>query len=175
MKNIYKENDEVLYTVESIVNLTGKDLSELKKMAKLNSRKRIRICSHSNIDDKVHEMIIFHSKGTYVPPHKHLAKCESFHLISGEIDCVIFNNQGNIIKSFPMADYLSGKTFYYRIPEDTFHTQIFKKDTFFHEVAEGPFNREDTIIANWAPDEKETAKVKKYLNIISSNLESINP
>jgi cupin fold WbuC family metalloprotein len=166
MKNIYKENDEVLYTKESIVNLTAQDLADIKKMAKLNSRQRIRICSHSSIDDKVHEMIIFHSKGTYVPPHKHLGKCESFHLISGEIDCVIFNNEGTITKTFPMGDYSSGKTFYYRIPADTFHTQLFTKDTFFHEVTEGPFNRDETIIASWAPDEKDTLKTKKYMSDI---------
>jgi len=166
MKNIYKENDEVLYTKESIVNLTAQDLADIKKMAKLNSRQRIRICSHSSIDDKVHEMIIFHSKGTYVPPHKHLGKCESFHLISGEIDCVIFNNEGTITKTFPMGDYSSGKTFYYRIPADTFHTQLFTKDTFFHEVTEGPFNRDETIIASWAPDEKDTLKTKKYMSNI---------
>ena len=166
MKNIYKENDEVLYTKESIVNLTAQDLADIKKMAKLNSRQRIRICSHSSIDDKIHEMIIYHSKGTYVPPHKHLGKCESFHLISGEIDCVIFNNEGTITKTFPMGDYSSGKTFYYRIPADTFHTQLFTKDTFFHEVTEGPFNRDETIIASWAPDEKDTLKTKKYMSDI---------
>ena len=174
MISIRKESDEVLYTKESIVKFTAQDLAELKQMARLNPRQRIRICSHLNINDKIHEMIIYHPKGTYVPPHKHLGKDESFHLISGEIDCVIFNNQGDVIKVFPMGDYSSGKTFYYRIPADTFHTQIFKKDTFFHEVAEGPFNREDTIIANWAPDEKETAMVKKYIANISINVESIN-
>ena len=166
MKNIYKENDEVLYTKESIVNLTAQDLADIKKMAKLNSRQRIRICSHSSIDDKVHEMIIFHSKGTYVPPHKHKDKEESLHLISGEIDCVIFNNEGTITKTFPMGDYSSGKTFYYRIPADTFHTQLFTKDTFFHEVTQGPFNRDETIIASWAPDEKDTLKTKKYMSNI---------
>ena len=169
-----KESDEVLYTKESIIKITAQDLVELKQMARLNPRQRIRICSHLNINDKIHEMIIYHPKGTYVPPHKHLGKDESFHLISGEIDCVIFNNQGDVIKVFPMGDYSSGKTFYYRIPADTFHTQIFKKDTFFHEVAEGPFNREDTITANWAPNEKETAMVKKYIAEISINVESIN-
>ena len=113
MKNIYKENDEVLYTKESIISFSAQDLVELKKMAKMNPRQRIRICSHSNTSDKIHEMIIYHPKGAYVPPHKHIGKGESFHLISGEIDCVIFNNQGNITKSFPMGDYSSGKMFYY--------------------------------------------------------------
>jgi cupin fold WbuC family metalloprotein len=164
---IRKESDEVFYLDESIIEISSQDLVELKKMARLNSRQRIRICAHSSINDKVHEMIIFHPKGSYVPPHKHINKDESFHLISGEIDCVIFNNQGKVVKIFPMGDYLSGKTFYYRIPADTFHTQVFKKDTFFHEVAQGPFRVEETTIADWAPDEKETVMVKKYIAQIS--------
>ena len=158
-----KESNEVLYTKESIAKIKAQDLVELKKMAMLNPRKRIRICLHLGVSDKIHEMIIYHPKGTYVPPHKHIDKDESFHLISGEIDCVIFNNQGEVTKVFPMGNYSSGKTFFYRIPADTFHTKIFKKDTFFHEVTEGPFNRDETIIASWAPDEKEVAKTKKYM------------
>ena len=63
---------------------------------------------------------------------------------------------------------------YYRIPADTFHTQIFKKDTFFHEVTKSPFNRNNTVTASWAPDEKETAMVKSYINEISYNIKSIN-
>jgi len=162
-----KESDEVLYTKESITTLTAMDLDELKKMAKLSPRKRIRICSHSHKNDKVHEMIIYHPKGTYVRPHKHIGKDESFHLISGEIDCIVFDSQGSVIKVFSMGDYLSGKAFYYRIPANTYHTQIFKKDTFFHEVAEGPFISEESIVANWSPDEKETDIVKNYMSQIS--------
>ena len=169
-----KESDEVLYPKESIIKITAQDLVELKQMARLNPRQRIRICSHMNINDKIHEMIIYHPKGTYVPPHKHLGKDESFHLISGEIDCVIFNNQGYVSKAFPMGDYSSGKTFYYRIPADTFHTQIFKKDTFFHEVTKSPFNRNNTVTASCAPYEKETAMVKSYINEISQIIKSIS-
>ena len=163
---IVKESNEVLYSKESITKITSLDLFELKQMAKLNPRKRIRICLHNGVSDTIHEMIIYHPKGTYVPPHKHKDKEESFHLISGEIDCVIFNNEGKISNTFPMGDYSSGRNFYYRIPADTFHTQLFKKDTFFHEVSEGPFNRDETIIASWAPDEKDIVKTKKYMSDI---------
>lgn len=169
-----KESDEVLYPKEGIVAVTAQDLGELKKMAMLNPRRRIRLCSHLNLNDEIHEMIIYHPKDTYVRPHKHLGKDESFHLIYGEIDCVIFNNQGDVTKSFSMGDYSSGKIFYYRVPADTFHTQIFKKDTFFHEVSEGPFNKEDTVIANWAPDEKETDMVNSYIAEINLCIKSID-
>ena len=52
-----------------------------------------------------------------------------------------------------MGDYSSGKTFYYRIPADTFHTQLFTKDTFFHEVTEGPFNRDETTNVTSVPND----------------------
>ena len=174
MKNFYKENDEVIYTKASIINFSAQDLSELKQMAMLNPRKRIRICLHNRVTDKVHEMIIFHPKGTYVQPHKHVDKDESFHLICGEIDFITFNNHGNINNVFSMGDYASRKIFYYRIPADTFHTQIFKKDTFFHEVTRGPFVRDETITASWAPDEKETDMVKKYITKINQIIISTN-
>ena len=168
MKNIYKENDEVIYTKESIINFSAQDLSELKQMAMLNPRKRIRICFHSSKNDKIHEMIIYHPKGAYVAPHKHLGKEESFHLISGEVECVIFNNQGNITKAFPMGDYASGKAFYYKIPVDTFHTQIFKQDTFFHEVTSGPFRAEETILAPWSPKETDIDAVSQFMAMLAS-------
>ena len=157
-----KESDEVLYPKEGIVTVSAFDLDELKQMARLNPRRRIRLCAHHNANDVIHEMIIYHPRDTYVPPHKHLNKDESFHLISGEIDCIIFNNKGIVTKTFPMAELSSGNTFYYRIPSGTFHTQIFKRDTFFHEVTKGPFNREDTVIADWAPQEDDKELVTEF-------------
>ena len=114
MIETFKENDEVLYPKESIVTVAAPDLDALKQMAKLNPRHRIRLCAHQTAKDEIHEMIIYHPKGTYVQPHKHIGKDESFHLICGEIDCVIFDNQSNVKQVFPMGDYSSGKTFYYR-------------------------------------------------------------
>ena len=168
-----KESDEVLYPKDDMVMVDAPSLDELKRLAKLNTRLRIRLCAHHSSQEDVHEMIIFHPKGTYVRPHKHLGKDESFHLIFGEIDCVIFDDHGSITKNFMMGDYSSKKTFYYRIPADTYHMQIFKKDTFFHEVTKGPFDRHDTINASWAPDEKDTTMVENYINDIIQTINSI--
>ena len=52
--------------------------------------------------------------------------------------------------------------------------QIFKKDTFFHEVTKGPFDRNDTINASWAPDEKEKSMVISYFDKINKIIESSN-
>ena len=103
-------------------------------------------------------------------PHKHMGKDESFHLICGEIDLVVFDEGGNVVEVLHMGDYASGSPFYYRISSGTFHTQIFLKDTIFHEVTKGPFNKVDTIVAEWAPNEKDEIVVEKYLTkIMDSN------
>ena len=90
--NWKKQNDEVLYSKKKGLLCIGKkDVDYLKKIASNNPRNRARFCAHSSIDDEVHEMIIFHKKGTYVRPHKHLFKTESFQLIEGEADALIFD------------------------------------------------------------------------------------
>ena len=50
-------------------------------MAKRTNRKRIRICAHPSSKNAVHDMLIVHFRDTYVRPHKHLNKDETFHLI----------------------------------------------------------------------------------------------
>jgi len=33
----------------------------------------------------------------------------------------------------------------------------------FHEATNGPFNREDTVYATWAPDDNDQNSVKAYM------------
>src|SRR6476469_6082628 len=104
-------NDEVLYEEDRIVELDGQAIAELVKRADRNPRQRIRICSHPGVEDKLHEMLIVHARGTYVRPHKHLGKSESFHVVEGVVDVVLFDDQGGITKIIPMGDYRSGAKF----------------------------------------------------------------
>ena len=69
-------NDEVLYTTENITKINSADIDQLKVLSRSNPRKRIRICTHPNIEDNMHEMIIVHASGAYVIPHKHIGKRE---------------------------------------------------------------------------------------------------
>src|SRR4051812_15824469 len=80
---IIKFNDEVLYSDDLIVQVERPEIEQLKKAALLNPRRRIRLCAHRNVDSTLHEMLIVHTANTYVRPHKHLNKIESFHVIEG--------------------------------------------------------------------------------------------
>lgn len=153
---IKKFNDEVLYTDEDITRLNGRDMEELKQKAQVNERERIRICAHHSVEDKIHEMLIVHVRDAYVRPHKHLNKSESFHIIEGLVDVIIFDDDGKIKEVIAMGDYSSGRPFYYRLSKSYFHTLIIHSDFLvFHETTSGPFDRAETIFAPWTPEEKD--------------------
>ena len=91
-----KINDEVLVADEPIVNLSRMDIASLKHQALANARRRIRVCTHPDTNDRLHEMLIVHTRGTYVRPHKHQNKSESVHIIEGEVDVVFLDDAGAV-------------------------------------------------------------------------------
>ncbi len=168
-----KFNDEVLYPDERIVKVSHSQIEDLKAQALKNERKRIRLCTHMDVSDSVHEMLIVHNRDTYVRPHKHIDRMESFHIIEGLCDVILFDEEGNIREVVEMGDVSSGKTFYYRICDAIYHTLIIESETLvFHETTSGPFNREGSVFAPWSPEEHEEEKVKSFINRIKANRNS---
>lgn len=157
-------NEEVLYADAPLSTLGRDDIEWLKTKALKTARQRIRICSHRDSGDLLHEMLIVHARDTYVRPHKHVNKDESFHVIAGEVDVVLFEENGALCKAIRMGDYTTGKRFYYRLNEPRYHTLLIRSDVLvFHEVTTGPFRREDTIFAPWGPEEAQTDLRKEFL------------
>jgi len=157
-------NDEVLYATAPIVQIAQSDIAELVRLADRNARRRIRVCTHRDVKDRLHEMLIVHVRDTYVRPHKHPGKSESFHLIKGEVDVVIFDEAGTITDVIGMGDYSSGKTFYYRMADPYYHTLLIQSDVIvFHETTNGPFERSETLFAPWAPEEHAEAERSAFM------------
>ncbi|MBP7830249.1 MAG: WbuC family cupin fold metalloprotein [Kiritimatiellae bacterium] len=159
-----KFNDEVLYPAERPVVLDRAFVEDLKRQADLNPRRRIRICAHEDPGEPIHEMLIVHAHMTYVRPHKHLTRIESFHVIEGEADMVMFDERGGTARVIRMGPYGSGLPFYYRLAEPVYHTLlIYTPHLVFKEVTNGPFNRCDTAFPAWAPEDGQGAAVEDYL------------
>jgi len=142
--------------------LSKKDTAFIKKKDNLVKLKS-RICSHLKPGDKIHEMLIFHKKDAYVRPHRHINKIESFCLISGKANLILFNNNGVPFKVVKLGEYSSGNKFYYKIYKSCFHTLIIEKNLLFLEVTSGPYKKNKTIPAQWSPIENNKKEVKKYL------------
>jgi cupin fold WbuC family metalloprotein len=155
MIKIRKESDEVLYPDVDVVFLQVTDIQELKRLAMLNPRKRVRLCTHRTLNESLHEMFIVHMRDCYVRPHKHLGKVETMAVIEGDVDVVLFNDDGSIRKIIPMGNQSSGKVFYQRLSEPIYHMLLIRSEFLvFHEITEGPFLRECTVFPNWAPVEQ---------------------
>jgi len=170
---ILEWNEEVLFVEDRVIYLKSTDIQSLKNRAAGNARSRVRLCAHRDTKDAMHEMLIVHTRDCYVRPHKHLGKPESFHIVEGTADVVVFEDNGSLCQVIPMGDYASGRAFYYRISEPLYHTVLIRSAVLaFHEATTGPFNREDTIFAPWAPEEYDTAGYKAFMDSLRQTVQN---
>ena len=165
-------SEEVSYVDEAIVKVDREDLERLKEQMHLAGRQRIRLCAHRSPEDKVHDMLIIHEKDVYIRPHKHLCRTESFHVIEGVVDVIVYQDHRSISDVIPMGPYGSGRQFFYRFSEPFFHTmRIISDYVIFHETTSGPFKRSDTVYAPWAPDQNDEVAKQQFLTDLPKAIE----
>lgn len=168
-------NREVFVAEDPVVNVGNQEIDFLKMRVGNTERKRIRLCAHKDVGDRLHEMFIVLSKETYIRPHKHLNKAESLHVIDGSADAVFFDEAGNITKVMPLSDYSSGKPFYYRIGEPLYHTLCIRSEfLIFHEATQGPFQRSDTVFAPWSPAEDDSDGRSEFIRKLSDTVYNLS-
>lgn len=155
---IVVKSDEVHQATGGVVRVTAADVAAVVTGGTANARGRARLCAHPGPDDRLHEMLIVLARGTYIRPHRHAEKAESFHLIEGELDVVLFHDDGAVRDVVRMGPYGSGKAFYYRLMEPCYHAVLVNTPhALFHETTNGPFVRGGTEFAAWSPAEGDAA------------------
>lgn len=159
-----KINPEVFFADGDVVAIEGDELGFLVEAALQSPRRRARVCAHRHPDDLLHEMIVVLTPDSYLIPEKHVVKVESYHIIKGVADVVLFDDQGEITEVIEIGDYESGRAFYFRVRRsDFYHSVIVRSRIFvYRESATGPFNRADTVIAPWAPAESDEVRKLAY-------------
>lgn len=168
---VKKINEEVFVAEDDLTILNRKFIENLGEEARSAFRKRVRLNIHKNLDDPIHEMFIVHTKDTYVRPHKHLVKNESLHILEGEAIIIFFDEKGAILDVLQMANYASGKDFYYKLSKSWYHTLIINSEILvFCETANGPYKKSDTIFASWSPEQNDTYKVRNYMKKLSAGV-----
>ena len=166
--NYRTASDEVIIATDGIVRVRPQDVSLVVQKGTTNARGRARLCVHPGPEDLLHEMLIVLDRSTYIRPHRHAAKTESFHVIEGELDVVVFHDDGAVREVIRMGPYGSGLAFYYRIMEPCYHAVVVNTPhVLFHETTNGPFNRADTDFAAWSPAEG-TPGVPAFMEKVSA-------
>ena len=146
-------------------------VNQLRAEVWQSTRLRTRFTAHSSSTESLHEMLIcLHANG-YVRPHRHHGKAESIHVVAGFADLVLFAEDGRIEKVVPLGPYGSGRTWYIRLSHPVYHTLVLRGEDFiFQETTLGPFKREDTEMASWAPEEKDSPKIPAYKTFLLSEI-----
>lgn len=170
---VVQASEEVFFARDRTVNIGREDIGPLKDIAKSSRRKTTRLCAHTSIDDELHEMFIVHARDTYIRPHNHLNKSVSFHVIEGVADLVLFDESGDIADVIPLGSYGSGRSFYSRISEPRYYTQVIQSEYLvFHEINKGPFIRSETLWAPWAPDQSDEDDAREYMKRLGIMVEN---
>jgi cupin fold WbuC family metalloprotein len=159
------ENFDLINSNREICLFGCSDVNSLKELAYKSPLKRARFCAHHSSDDLIHEMLITLHKDTYIQPHRHSFKSESFQVIEGEAEVLIFTDNGKVKQRIMLSSYDQDGCFYYRLNECSYHTVIVKSEFFvFLETTNGPFNKASSEYASWAPTEDASKyKIKSYL------------
>ena len=152
---------------KKIIEINAAHLDQLKKAASQAPLRRSRICLHPDNNDKVHEMVIAFCRDSYIPPHRHTGKSESFHIIEGALQVIFFDDAGAVSSRLNMAPPGSKQTFFYRLNCNQYHTAVMLTDyVIIHETTTGPFIKDQSEFAPWAPAADDVNAVKAFMDRI---------
>ncbi len=160
---------EVFAADMPIVRLSRSEIEFLKERVKTTPRGRIRLCAHPDNEDPLHEMFIVLSAQTYIRPHKHFNKSESFHILEGTADVILFDDDGGILDVIELGDLASGREFFYRLGRACYHTLIIHSDLLVvHEITNGPFKQDAAQFAPWSPEENNPLTARNFIDSVAA-------
>jgi cupin fold WbuC family metalloprotein len=152
--NLIKKTAGVYMAPGPIASIGLAEIECLRSELVGNAKGRVRINLHPDGADTLHEMFIAIRPDSYIRPHKHQNKSEAFHVVHGEVDIVIFEDDGSIAQVVRLAARSDTIPFYYRMSKPFFHTLIIRSDVLVvHEITNGPFVRDGSTFADFAPPE----------------------
>ena len=152
-----------------MVRITTELIEKVVAEARQSPRRRMNYNFHPELSDPVQRLLNALEPWTYIRPHRHTTKEESFVLLSGTVLAVVFNNDGTI------RDHaiLSRETGILGIEfeENCYHmlTSLETGSVVF-EIKEGPFvPHTEGSSAPWAPQEG-TPEAREFLSKVFETL-----
>ena len=139
-----------------VTKLSKAVLAKLRDQALAAPAKKSRILLHGDPENDLHEMVITHTRDTYIRPHINETSAKSFLVVDGKIVVCYFDQRGNVTDRFLLQEVCGGGDFFLRFERPVFHTIVVLSDTVtFIETIRGPHR--ETKYAPFAPapeDEK---------------------
>ena len=153
-----------------MIKITSELIDSVIEQARSSPRLRMNYNFHPELNDPVQRLLNALEPWTYIRPHKHAAKEESFVLLRGKVLAVVFNDDGTIRDHAVMnaETGIVGVEF----EENSYHMLTsLETGSVVYEIKEGPFvPHTDGSSAPWAPHEG-TSEAKGFLIRIFEELE----
>jgi len=126
-------------------------LDGVTREAQENPRLRMNYNLHESLDAPIHRLLNALEPGTYLPPHRHADKEETYVVLRGSLLTFFYDDLGNITEKVCLNP--SAGIYGVEIPLGTWHSIIaLEAGTVIFEIKSGPYKPlppED--IALWAP------------------------
>jgi len=136
-----------------MIKIDSKLLDEVTARAKASPRLRMNHNFHPELSDPVQRLLNALEPWTYIRPHKHTTKEESFVLLRGTVLAVVFNDNGTI-RDHCVMNAAAGNLGV-EFEENSFHMLTsLEPGSVVYEIKEGPFvPHSEGSSAPWAPQE----------------------
>ena len=165
----------IFYTPHEFVLADTALIQFLKERARSTPVRRARLCAHPAPEADQHDMLIASHRDTYVAPHRH-PKSESFLVIEGEADLLLFEADGRLARRITMGPAKSGLPMFYRMPAGRYHSLAIRSEVLvFVESTRGPFSRQDMEEAPWAPPATDADAGRTYIAALPLLEEAAKP
>lgn len=141
--------------------ITEELLDAVTSQAKENPRLRMNYNFHAEMDAPIHRLLNALEPGTYLPPHRHRDKEETYLVLRGSLLAFFYDEAGDVTEKV-LLNPSEGK-YGLEIPPCTWHSIVaLESGTVIFEIKKGPYSPlspED--LASWAPaaSDEEGAKV----------------
>lgn len=139
------------------------DLDELIDFAQTAADQRARVCMHRTEADPVQEMVIAMTGRSYVRPHRQRGFEKSYVMLLGELQFIFFDESGVVLQSRRLA---ADGVVVTRFDASLWHTARTvgeERVAVYLETIRGPFMREHTDWAQWAPEAGDLQGVARFL------------
>ena len=149
--------------------ITEELLDTVTAQAKENPRLRMNYNFHATMDAPIHRLLNALEPGTYLPPHRHTDKDETYLVLRGRLMAFFYDEDGNVTEKVCLNP-IEGK-YGLEIPPCTWHSIIaLESGTIIFEVKKGPYQplpSED--IAAWAPASSDEEGIKVFMQRMLEN------
>ena len=114
------------------------------------------------------------SNKTFVRPSMHINKEESLFILEGSGRYVFFDNSGKVTEVVQLNPSLGPNKCYCRVPKNTYHMLIVDTELMLvKETTSGPFSRDDTVFADWAPDVKTIDSASEFMQQVEKSIQEL--